>query len=163
VEGHELQVLRGLSLERHRPNLVLIEDAVRDLDQHRYLRSHGYRLVKRTALNNWYIPENAAFSMATLGERIGLFRKMYLATPIGCSSAPPAVARSVTFLVRRKSGERRASPARSCSGGPAPRTASSRPVWLRMRGSIGRRKAQSRPVAEAAVPAGNPPSTSFPP
>jgi FkbM family methyltransferase len=81
VEGHELEVLRGLSLERHRPSLVLIEDAVRDLDQHRYLRSHGYRLVKRTALNNWYIPENAAFSMATLGERIGLFRKMYLATP----------------------------------------------------------------------------------
>jgi len=81
VEGHELQVLRGLTLERHRPKLLLIEDPVRDLDKHRYLRAHGYRLVKRTALNNWYVPEDAVFTMATLGERLELFRKMYLATP----------------------------------------------------------------------------------
>src|SRR2546428_234692 len=81
VEGHELDVLRGLTLHRHRPNLLLIEDPVRNLDKHRYLRAHGYRLVKRTALNNWYIPEAAPFTMATLGERLELFRKMYLATP----------------------------------------------------------------------------------
>jgi hypothetical protein len=77
-----LDVLSGFSLENVRPALVLMEDAVRNLDKHRYMTSHGYKLVKRTVLNNWYVPRETKFTMATFGERMELFRKMYLATPI---------------------------------------------------------------------------------
>ena len=82
VEGGELDVLRGFSLERYRPALVLIEDYVRNLDKHRHMTGRGYKLVKRTALNNWYVPEETKFTMTTFGERLELIRKMYLATPI---------------------------------------------------------------------------------
>ena len=82
VEGAELEVLRGFSLERHRPELVLIEDGVRNLDKHHAMTAHGYKLVKRTVLNNWYVPRETRFTLTTWGERLELFRKMYLARPI---------------------------------------------------------------------------------
>jgi|ERR1051326_1338230 FkbM family methyltransferase len=97
VEGGELDVLRGFSLERRRPALVLIEDGVRNLDKHRAMTGRGYKLVKRTVLNNWYVPRGTTFTMATLGERIELFRKMYLATPI----------RQWRLAMRRRRAERR--------------------------------------------------------
>ncbi len=81
VEGFELQVLQGFSLERHQPKLMLVEDNYANrLRVHRYIRSHGYRLVKRTGCNNWYIPEDEPFHMTTLWERLKLFRKMYPGT-----------------------------------------------------------------------------------
>ena len=46
------------------------------------MTTRGYKLVKRTVLNNWYVPRETKFTMATLGERLELVRKMYLATPI---------------------------------------------------------------------------------
>ncbi len=82
VEGGELDVLQGFSLERHRPALVLIEDGVRTLDKHRHMTRRGYKLVKRTVLNNWYIPQGTPFHLASLAERLELFRKIYLATPL---------------------------------------------------------------------------------
>ncbi len=82
VEAQELQVLSGFSLERHQPALVLIEDGVRNLDKHRHMTGRGYKLVKRTVLNNWYVPRETKFTMVTVGERLELLRKMYLATPI---------------------------------------------------------------------------------
>lgn len=82
VEGGEVDVLRGFNLERHRPALVLIEDGVRNLDKHRAMTRRGYKLVKRTVLNNWYVPRETKFTMVTVGERLELLRKMYLATPI---------------------------------------------------------------------------------
>ncbi len=56
TEGTELEVLLGLDLEKHRPRLILIEDNLYHLEKHRYLKAKGYRLVKRTMLNNWYVP-----------------------------------------------------------------------------------------------------------
>ena len=82
VEGGEMEVLRGFTLERHRPALILMEDTVRTLEKHRYLTAHGYKLVKRTVMNNWYVPQGTAFAMATIGEKLELFRKMQLATPL---------------------------------------------------------------------------------
>jgi len=81
VEGHEVQVLRGLDFATFRPALILIEDGVRDLSRHRFLRARGYKLVKRTSLNNWYVPRDHKFGMSSLPERIELFRKMFLALP----------------------------------------------------------------------------------
>jgi FkbM family methyltransferase len=81
TEGTELDVLKGFNLERHRPALILLEDKVHRLDKHFYLKRHGYKLVKRTGVNNWYVPKAINFRMVTLNERYHLVRKMYLATP----------------------------------------------------------------------------------
>lgn len=81
VEGQELNVLRGFNLRKHQPKLLFVEDGVRTLEKHRHMRAQGYRLVKRTKQNNWYVPDRAPFAMTSLGERVELIRKMYLATP----------------------------------------------------------------------------------
>ena len=81
VEGTEVDVLRGFDLARHRPALLLIEDKVNNLRKHSYLTNHGYKLVRRTSLNNWYIPRDQPYHQTPLLERIGLIRKMYLGTP----------------------------------------------------------------------------------
>jgi FkbM family methyltransferase len=81
VEGFELQVLRGFDLMRHRPAVILIEDHLEHLLVHRHLARHGYRLVKRTGVNNWYVPKGQPFHMTTWRERLKLFRKMFLGLP----------------------------------------------------------------------------------
>jgi FkbM family methyltransferase len=78
VEGTELDVLKGFSLERYRPRLILLEDKLVYLNKHRWLTRRGYRLVKRTQFNNWYIPEQEPFGLATAKERLVLFKKLYL-------------------------------------------------------------------------------------
>lgn len=81
VEGHEIEVMRGFSFEKYKPSLILIEDGVRDLAKHRFLKRRGYKLVKRTTLNNWYVPKERPFKMSSWRERLELVRKMYLGLP----------------------------------------------------------------------------------
>jgi FkbM family methyltransferase len=81
TEGTELDVLRGFELRRHRPALILIEDKLQSLAKHRFLGSQGYKLVKRTELNNWYVPQEVEFRMTTLWERLRLWRKAFLGLP----------------------------------------------------------------------------------
>jgi len=81
VEGHEIAVMRGLDFLKYRPALILIEDGLQDLSRHRFLGARGYKVVKRTHLNNWYVPRASDFSLSTTGERLELFRKMYLSLP----------------------------------------------------------------------------------
>lgn len=92
VEGLQLDVLRGFDLAAHRPQLILIEDHLTDLKTHRYLVAGGYRLVKRTGLNSWYVPASEAFELTTPSERFGLWRKVWLRTP----------ARKLKFALRRR-------------------------------------------------------------
>jgi len=80
VEGAELDVLKGFNLAQHRPGLIVVEDYVYDLRLHSYLCARGYKLVKRTGSNNWYVPKGVVFPVS-LGERLRLLRKMHLATP----------------------------------------------------------------------------------
>jgi hypothetical protein len=83
VEGHEVEVLKGFDLRRWQPRLLLIEDQVSNLDTHRFVTGLGYRLIRRTGLNGWYVP-------ATDGQHLPFFsfgywqivRKYYLALPI---------------------------------------------------------------------------------
>ena len=80
VEGHEVEVLSGFDLARWRPRLLLVEDHVTNLATHRYLTRAGYRLIRRTGPNGWYVPQDAA-------PRVGLgwwqiARKYYFALPI---------------------------------------------------------------------------------
>src|SRR5262249_51916936 len=56
VEGHEIEVLRGFDFAQWRPRLILLEDHVTDLAKHRFMRRNGYRLMRRTGLNGWYVP-----------------------------------------------------------------------------------------------------------
>jgi FkbM family methyltransferase len=81
VEGHELSVLMGFSLAVHRPKLILVEDKLQDLSKHTYFRQCGYKLVRRTCLNNWYIPEDEVAPQRSIIERVKLFRKVFLGLP----------------------------------------------------------------------------------
>ncbi|MDD5762452.1 MAG: FkbM family methyltransferase [bacterium] len=81
TEGTEVDVFRGFDIGRYRPALILVEDAVFGLKLHRHLKSSRYRLVRRTGFNNWYVPEDSPFR-PTLHEKLRLFRKMYLGTPV---------------------------------------------------------------------------------
>ncbi|HEX4098501.1 MAG TPA: FkbM family methyltransferase [Caulobacteraceae bacterium] len=81
VEGHEIDVLRGFSIERHQPRLILLEDDVHTRSKHAYLTARGYVLVRRTNLNNWYVRKPARLAISLFG-RWQLFRKMRLGVPI---------------------------------------------------------------------------------
>jgi FkbM family methyltransferase len=81
VEGHETEALAGFSFDRWRPRLILIEDHVSGLAKHRLLTRAGYRLIRRTGLNAWYVPREAA-PRIDLAGRWSLARKYYLALPM---------------------------------------------------------------------------------
>jgi FkbM family methyltransferase len=80
VEGHEIDVLRGFDFARWRPRLILLEDHVGSLAKHRFLRAAGYRLVRRSGFNGWYIPADAAADVSWR-DRWEILRKYYLALP----------------------------------------------------------------------------------
>jgi len=80
VEGHEIDVLDGFTLSRWQPRLLLIEDHIASLDVHRYLTRKGYRWIRRTGLNGWYVPERSAEQVDLFG-RLQFVRKYYLALP----------------------------------------------------------------------------------
>jgi FkbM family methyltransferase len=81
VEGHEIEVLRGLDLARWRPRLLLVEDHVLGLDLHRFIAARGYKWIRRTDINSWYVPAEAPWRVDALG-RWQFFRKYYLGTPV---------------------------------------------------------------------------------
>jgi len=86
VEGLELDVLLGFDLQRWRPQLIFIEDEFEDYSKHRYLVAGGYRLVRRTSYNNWYVPTEtpvSAFSLSTPRQLIRLYRKKWLGPVTG--------------------------------------------------------------------------------
>ena len=80
VEGTELDVLRGFSLVKHRPGLLIVEDHLHSLRVHSYISKRGYKLVKRTGCNSWYIPRGHSFH-GSLWERLKLYQKVWLGTP----------------------------------------------------------------------------------
>jgi len=95
VEGFELAVLRGFSLERVRPKLMLLEDHLKDLRLHRHVWQRGYRLVKRTSCNNWYMPAGQSLPSTGAAERFALRRRVWFNTPL-------AVLRGKLRLLRRQ-------------------------------------------------------------
>lgn len=80
VEGHEIEVLRGFSIARWRPQLILLEDHVADLSKHRYLKAAGYRIIRRYENNGWYVARGAP-GRPSLADRWAILRKYYLALP----------------------------------------------------------------------------------
>jgi FkbM family methyltransferase len=80
VENHEAEVLSGLTLPRWQPRLILIEDTALNLRLHRLLRSLGYKWVRRTGINAWYVPAASPLAVSAFG-RWQFIRKYYLGTP----------------------------------------------------------------------------------
>jgi len=80
VEGHELDVIDGFELARWQPRLILIEDLLLRTRLHRELVRRGYRWLRRTGINNWYVPRSAMPKLGIDG-RWQFFRKLYLGTP----------------------------------------------------------------------------------
>jgi len=74
VEGHDLQVLRGLDLTKYRPKIVLIEmldlDGLYDSDVYHILDARGYKLEFFAALNAYFVDRNAV-SKAQIREEEG--------------------------------------------------------------------------------------------
>lgn len=68
VEGHELDVLTGFSLEVYRPRLLLVEDNSFGINPavQKYLRSKGYFRVHRTGVNDWFVRDNDRGAFRTL-------------------------------------------------------------------------------------------------
>jgi FkbM family methyltransferase len=81
VEGHEIEVLSGFAFARWQPRLVLLEDHVADLRRHHLMKSVGYRIIRHTGLNGWYVPNGSPVS-ASWADRCQIFRKYYLALPL---------------------------------------------------------------------------------
>lgn len=81
VEGHELDVLDGFDLARWRPRLILIEDLLLHVGVHRCLTSRGYRCMRRTGVDNWYVPADRLPRIGFVGRWL-LFNKFYLGTPL---------------------------------------------------------------------------------
>jgi FkbM family methyltransferase len=80
IEGHEIEALEGFDFARWRPRLILIEDLAMNLAVHRCLTAHGYKWMRRTGLNSWYVPADASVEIG-LFARWQFFRKHYLGVP----------------------------------------------------------------------------------
>jgi FkbM family methyltransferase len=80
VEGHEIDVLTGFDFDRWRPRLILLEDLVLDRRLHHFMGARGYRWMRRTNINSWYVPAAAAPRLTLLG-RWQFVRKYYIGTP----------------------------------------------------------------------------------
>jgi FkbM family methyltransferase len=59
VEGYEINVLRGFSLQKYLPRILIIEDNSKMTDDRvrKFMSQFGYVLFKRTGVNDWYAKE----------------------------------------------------------------------------------------------------------
>jgi FkbM family methyltransferase len=77
VDGHEIEVLRGFNFARWSPRLILLEDRTADPGRHRFMKANGYRRVRRTGRNGWYVPADAPVGLG-LGEHLrGLWQRLF--------------------------------------------------------------------------------------
>jgi len=62
TEGHELEVLRGLSLDRFKPRIVIVEEHLigRGSGVVGHMAARGYVNFRRTGVNDWYAHESDA-------------------------------------------------------------------------------------------------------
>lgn len=77
VEGHELELLKGFSLDRWRPAVLIVEDnspmwesAVSD-----HLKGQGYVRFRRTGVNDWYAHVSRS-KLASPGRRLAYYPSM---------------------------------------------------------------------------------------
>lgn len=77
IEGHEMEMFKGFTLEKWQPKLVLLEDHVTNHKKHQHMKKNGYRLLMRTAMNSWYVPKTLGYKLSFMAH-LQYFRKYYL-------------------------------------------------------------------------------------
>ena len=74
VEGCEGDVLSTIN-STDVSGLLLVEDWARDTTLHNLIVSKGYKRVRRTGYNSWYVPKASKFPVSIWG-RLHLFCKL---------------------------------------------------------------------------------------
>jgi FkbM family methyltransferase len=77
IEGHEMEMFKGFTLDKWKPKLVLLEDHVINHQKHHHMITNGYQLILRTGLNSWYVPASEHYHFS-LRARFQIFRKYWL-------------------------------------------------------------------------------------
>jgi FkbM family methyltransferase len=77
IEGHEMEMFKGFTLEHWKPKLVLLEDHVINHEKHNHMTQHGYQVILRTGLNSWYVPNTEDYTFS-LSSKLEIFRKYWL-------------------------------------------------------------------------------------
>jgi len=80
VEGHEVEVLDTLDSD-FPINLILIEDWARDTAIDDALNSKGYKRIRRTGYNSWYVKKDYQFRVSLIGK-LHLLAKLKWFNPI---------------------------------------------------------------------------------
>jgi hypothetical protein len=80
TEGTEIDVMNGFDWEGYKPKIVLLEDHARNFSKHKFMKSLGYKLFRRTGFNSWYALEKDALPISFFGY-LQLFRKYILGMP----------------------------------------------------------------------------------
>ena len=77
IEGHEMEMFKGFSLQKWRPGLVLLEDHVINHEKHDHMTRNGYQLILRTGINSWYVPADLGYKLTPYAS-LQYFRKYWL-------------------------------------------------------------------------------------
>lgn len=77
IEGHEMEMFKGYTLQKWQPKLVLLEDHVTNHHKHQHMQKNGYQLLMRTAMNSWYVPKTLGYKLSLIA-RLQYYRKYYL-------------------------------------------------------------------------------------
>jgi FkbM family methyltransferase len=81
IEGHEIEMFKGFSIEIWRPQLIMLEDHVTNHKKHNHMTKNNYQLIMRTGLNSWYVPRSENYTLSLL-SKLEFFRKYWLAMPL---------------------------------------------------------------------------------
>ncbi|MEX0671662.1 MAG: FkbM family methyltransferase [Pirellulales bacterium] len=107
VEGGEADVLRGLSLDRHRPWIIVVESATAcsRIETHGawepMLLAGGYRAVYADGLNRFYVAEEHAHLQAAFGHPPNVFDDFVLAGgAFQCGGVDERIAAALAALPR---------------------------------------------------------------
>ncbi len=96
VEGWELEVLRGLSLDRFRPKVVIVENFVNEATYPQFMHAAGYVIWKFSAPNEVYVRREVFLPI--VGWALGARTQAREAVP---ASAPCAHERAARRTLRR--------------------------------------------------------------
>lgn len=77
IEGHEMEMFKGFTLTKWKPQLVLLEDHVINHEKHNHMVKNGYQLILRTGLNSWYVPATNKHYLS-FASRLEVLRKYWL-------------------------------------------------------------------------------------
>jgi FkbM family methyltransferase len=92
VEGHELEVLQGFSVERFRPDIIIVEDNSERGEPRvkAFLKERGYEPFFRTGVNDWYAPAGDVVTGPASIERLRMAKNR--------CDFEDAIARRLSFL-----------------------------------------------------------------